>query len=97
MEAPDMPEIRCPACKWVPDGLPYWSCACGLRWDPFAAAGRCPECGLEQTLTPCVPSAGGCVVTSPHLDWYRGLGQVVDELLDADADIPYWARYGDVR
>jgi hypothetical protein len=89
--------IRCPACKWEPDGLPLWHCACGNRWDVFATAGRCPECGLVQTHTRCLPRAGGCGVDSPHLDWYMGLGQAVDVMLDEAGDIPYWARYGDVR
>lgn len=97
MEAPDHLRTRCPACHWTPDGLPHWRCACGHRWDVFATAGRCPECGLEQTHTACVPSAGGCVVVSPYLDWYVGLGQVVDGFLAEDDDIPFWARYGDVR
>jgi hypothetical protein len=89
--------IRCPACKWEPDGLPLWQCACGHSWDVFATAGRCPECGLVQTHTRCLPRAGGCGVESPHLDWYAGLGQAVDEMLDEAGDVPYWARYGDVR
>jgi hypothetical protein len=73
--------IRCPKCKWEPDGKPYWACSCGHQWDTFATAGRCPQCGKIWKDTQCVAAEhGGCLAWSPHLDWYDGLDEIIDRL-----------------
>jgi len=73
--------IRCPKCKWKPDGLPYWACSCGHNWDTFSTAGRCPSCGKIWKNTRCVqPEFGGCLAWSPHLDWYDGLDEIIEKL-----------------
>lgn len=73
--------IRCPKCKWEPDGKPYWSCSCGNQWDHFATAGRCPVCGKISKDTQCVTTElGGCQALSPHLDWYDGLDEIIAKL-----------------
>src|SRR5688572_17074630 len=76
---PDI-HIRCPKCKWEPDGKPYWSCTCGHTWDTFSTAGRCPNCGKVWKDTQCIETAGGCPAWSPHLDWYEGLEEIINEL-----------------
>jgi hypothetical protein len=73
--------IRCPKCKWEPDGKPHWACSCGNVWDTFATAGRCPSCGKIWKDTQCVAaSSGGCSAWSPHLDWYDGLDEIIQKL-----------------
>jgi hypothetical protein len=72
--------ICCPKCKWEPDGKPYWECSCGNVWDTFSTGARCPSCGRVHKLTQCVSEAGGCDKSSPHLDWYEGLDDVVQAL-----------------
>ena len=73
-------EIRCPKCNWQPDGKPYWHCTCGQSWDTFATGARCPKCGKVWEDTQCVKHAGGCNAWSPHLDWYKGLDEVINKL-----------------
>jgi hypothetical protein len=73
--------IRCPKCKWQPDGGPHWQCTCGCQWNTFDTGARCPACGKVWQYTQCVdPLIGGCERISPHLDWYDGLDDVVREL-----------------
>lgn len=72
--------IRCPKCEWEPDGKPHWKCSCGNAWDTFSTAGRCPACGKIWMDTQCIPLAGGCVASSPHLDWYDGLDEIINRL-----------------
>lgn len=72
--------IRCPKCKWEPDGKPHWACTCGTVWDTFSTAGRCPGCGKIWKDTQCVINAGGCTAWSPHLDWYEGLDEIIERL-----------------
>jgi len=73
--------IRCPKCKWEPDGKPYWRCSCGFLWDTFSTAGRCPQCHKIWKDTQCVsPTLGGCLEWSPHLDWYDGLDEIINQL-----------------
>jgi len=72
--------ICCPKCNWEPDGKPYWKCTCGHEWDTFSTAARCPACGKIWEDTRCVPIAGGCGAWSPHLDWYRGLDDIINKL-----------------
>jgi hypothetical protein len=78
-----MPDIlvRCPKCKWEPDGKPYWRCSCGTVWDTFSTAGRCPGCHKIWKETQCVsPAIGGCLGWSAHLDWYDGLDEIINQL-----------------
>jgi len=72
--------IRCPKCDWEPDGKPYWQCTCGHVWDTFSTGGRCPSCAKVWEDTDCISHAGGCGKTSPHLDWYEGLEDIVAQL-----------------
>lgn len=78
-----MAEVRiaCPKCEWEPDGRPHWSCTCGHIWNTFDTGGRCPNCKKQWEWTQCVPHAGGCSARSPHLDWYRGLDEWLEEEL----------------
>lgn len=71
--------ICCPKCRWEPDGQPYWQCSCGTIWDTFSTGARCPSCGKVYERTQCIEHAGGCKAYSPHLDWYEGLKEIVDE------------------
>ena len=73
-------KIRCPKCHWEPDGKPYWKCSCGHVWDTFSTGGRCPSCTKVWEETECIPNAGGCNKTSPHLDWYDGLDEIIAQL-----------------
>ena len=72
--------IRCPKCKWEPDGQPYWQCTCGTVWDTFSTGARCPGCGKVWEYTQCIEHAGGCNAYSPHLDWYEGLHDTIEKL-----------------
>jgi hypothetical protein len=72
--------IRCPKCKWEPDGKAHWACTCGTVWDTFSTAGRCPGCGKIWKDTQCIKTAGGCPEWSPHLDWYHGLDEIINKL-----------------
>jgi len=72
--------IRCPKCKWEPDGKPYWQCTCGTVWDTFSTGARCPDCGRVWEHTQCIQHAGGCNAYSPHLDWYEGLHDTIEKL-----------------
>ena len=53
-------KVRCPKCKWEPDGKPYWRCSCGHKWDTFSTGGRCPACQKVWEETQCIEQAGGC-------------------------------------
>ncbi|MBA2762226.1 MAG: hypothetical protein H0U39_09775 [Segetibacter sp.] len=72
--------ICCPKCKWEPDGKPYWQCTCGTVWDTFSTGARCPSCGIVWKDTQCIIEAGGCNKSSPHLDWYEGLEDIIKKL-----------------
>ena len=72
--------IRCPRCKWEPDGKPYWQCTCKHIWNTFATGARCPKCGKVWEDTACPSAGGGCKKWSPHLDWYEGLDEMVEAL-----------------
>lgn len=75
-----MPELKiaCPKCDFEPLPSDLWECSCGHVWHTFATFGRCPACRKVWRDTQCLgPEVGGCTRWSPHLDWYRGL----DELL----------------
>ncbi len=72
--------IRCPKCKWEPDGQPYWQCTCNTNWNTFATGARCPKCRKVWEDSQCVKHAGGCNKWSPHLDWYGGLDDMVNKL-----------------
>ena len=73
-------KICCPKCNWEPDGKPYWQCSCGTSWNTFSTGGRCPNCKRVWENTQCIEHAGGCEAWSPHLDWYKGLDDIVDKL-----------------
>jgi len=71
-------KICCPKCEWEPDGKPYWQCSCGHHWDTFSTGGRCPACKKVWEDTQCI----SCHKWSPHLDWYNGLEDIVQLLLE---------------
>ena len=75
-------KIKCPQCQWEPDGKAYWECHCGHVWNTFETAGRCPECHFQHNYSQCVAHAGGCTHYSLLLDWYHGLDQAVDDLVE---------------
>jgi len=72
--------ICCPRCQWEPDGKPYWQCGCGVVWDTFSTGARCPGCGKVWKRTQCIQHAGGCNAYSLHLDWYKGLDDIIEKL-----------------
>lgn len=75
-------KIACPKCQWEPDGGAYWVCSeCDTTWDTFSTAARCPTCKHQYEITSCVPPAGGCNESSPHLDWYTDLDAMLKEEL----------------
>ncbi|MEO5684127.1 MAG: hypothetical protein ABIQ88_15900 [Chitinophagaceae bacterium] len=73
-------QICCPKCAWQPDGQPYWQCSCGTVWDTFSTGARCPGCGKVWQYTQCIQHAGGCHSRSPHLNWYKGLDDIIEQL-----------------
>ncbi|MCB0551622.1 MAG: hypothetical protein KDD19_28915 [Phaeodactylibacter sp.] len=75
-------KIECPKCGWEPDGGAYWSCTCGHIWNTFATAARCPACNKQWEYTQCIAYKGGCNQFSPHLDWYKGLGDWLEDELE---------------
>ena len=76
-------ERACQICDWHPDGGKYWQCDCGHSWDTFMTAARCPKCSKQHKLTVCMPPAlGGCSQTSPHLDWYKNLDDLLRQELE---------------
>lgn len=79
---------NCPSCGWQPDGGKHWQCLCGHEWDVFSTAGRCPACFRQWEKTQCVPHAGGCDHSSPHLKWYKNLDQWLEDEL---ANIPVYS------
>lgn len=76
-------KIACPKCNWEPDGGAYWQCSdCGHVWDTFKTTAVCPSCQRRYKMTSCIPYAGGCFESSPHVDWYRELPQRLKEELE---------------
>jgi len=75
-------EIYCPACHWEPDGRAHWQCTCGYVWNSFETAAVCPKCQYRWKISQCPAAAGGCGVVSPHVDWYHGLDDLVEELVE---------------
>ena len=74
-------KVCCPQCGWLPDGEAYWTCrSCSYDWDVFSTGGRCPRCDFEHQFTECIGWAGGCDEMSPHLDWYQGLDEGLEEI-----------------
>ena len=65
--------IRCPICKWEPDGGKYWKCSCGCFWDTFETVAICPQCKKKWLKTQCPEFKGGCSSFSPHDEWYEVL------------------------
>jgi hypothetical protein len=65
----NLPEIRCPKCRWKPGTAARWSCLprCGTEWNTFATGGLCPGCGIRWTRTQCL----ACGEVTPHRDWYH--------------------------
>ncbi len=74
--------IRCPKCEWEPKPDDKWQCSCGNHWNTFATAGRCPQCGRIWKDTQCFNAPVGCGRWSPHLDWYDGLDEIVQKLIE---------------
>jgi len=61
--------IRCPQCRWEPDGGAHWSCdACRTCFDTFATGARCPGCAKCFLETQCIR----CAKWSLHEDWFDG-------------------------
>ncbi|PUZ22445.1 hypothetical protein DCM91_14335 [Chitinophaga costaii] len=81
----DSLKIRCPKCKWEPDGKPYWQCSCGHVWDTFTTGGRCPACQKVWEDTCCIYPPAGCLQWSPHLDWYEHLDNILLEIREVIA------------
>jgi Zn-dependent protease len=56
----------CPSCRSAPPLGPWRVCdGCGMSFDPFAAGGVCPQCGLTFPVTRCVD----CGAASPLAAW----------------------------
>lgn len=73
-------KIACPKCAWEPQPTDQWPCSCGHTWHVFDTGGRCPACKKQWDMTQCFDSdAGGCGEWSPHLDWYKNLGDWLKE------------------
>jgi hypothetical protein len=68
--------IICPKCDWEHHGGAYWQCKCGHIWDTFETHGECPACHYIWKHTACP----ACYKWSRHIDWYRGLDDLIDEL-----------------
>jgi DNA-directed RNA polymerase subunit RPC12/RpoP len=76
-------KIECPKCAWEPDGGAYWMCSkCHHIWNTFDTAAQCPQCHFQHEYTSCIQHQGGCPAYEPHLDWYKNLGDIVQEELD---------------
>jgi hypothetical protein len=73
-------EIHCPKCNWEPFESSQWMCDCGCTWNTFDTGGRCPRCKKVWQDTQCIGFEGGCDKWSPHLDWYKGLEEIVQQL-----------------
>lgn len=80
-----MPTLRiaCPKCDFEPLPTDLWECSCGHVWNTFDTHGRCPACGKVWRDTQCLDGyAGGCSRWSPHIDWYRGLDDLMRRELE---------------
>jgi hypothetical protein len=75
-------KIQCPKCNWEPDGKPYWKCNCGKVWDTFSTGGVCPRCHYQWKETQCP----ACYKWSLHIDWYRGLDDMIGTLVNQAKD-----------
>lgn len=82
-------EILCPKCDWKPDGGAHWQCDCSHIWNTFDTTGRCPNCKKiwKETKCPGPGIPGGCGAWSPHIDWYRNLGEKLREELEKALEI----------
>ncbi len=77
-------KIACPKCDWEPDASDQWMCTCGHSWNTFDTAGKCPACKKQWNDTCCL----SCYEWSPHLDWYRNLGDwLTEDLEEVNAEI----------
>ena len=74
--------IKCPKCEWEPKPDDKWACSCGHQWNTFSTAGRCPHCGKIWKSTQCFSAPTGCSKWSPHLDWYDGLDEIIQKLIE---------------
>lgn len=77
-ESTDFKRIRCPRCRWQPNGSSRWYCAdcgfpeyffdgCGTAWNTFTTRGLCPGCGHQWRWTSCLACSGW----SLDEDWYE--------------------------
>lgn len=66
---PRGPRIRCPKCRWVPCKDSRWCCLpeCGMIWNTFDTAGKCPRCSKQWVVTQCL----ACHKRALHVDWYE--------------------------
>ena len=77
-------KIACPKCDWEPDASSQWMCTCGHTWNTFDTGGKCPSCGIQWKDTCCL----SCHQWSPHLDWYRNLGDwLVEDLAEVNVEV----------
>jgi hypothetical protein len=73
--------VNCPSCGWKPDGKAHWKCNCGTQFNAFDTLGKCPTCSKQYEYTQCVEDAGGCNHFTTHDQWYNGLDEAVQELI----------------
>jgi hypothetical protein len=70
--------IRCPFCRWRPNGSSRWFCGdcdypeyfyegCGTAWNTFTTHGLCPGCNHQWRWTICL----SCQRWSRHEEWYE--------------------------
>ena len=71
-------KIACPQCNWEPHAHARWMCNCGHVWNTFDTGGQCPACGKQWKYTCCL----SCQEWSLHIDWYRSLDDLLEELLE---------------
>jgi hypothetical protein len=74
--------VCCPSCNWKPDNKAHWKCTCGTQWNAFESLGKCPTCSKQWAYTQCVEEVGGCNHFAPIEEWYQGLNEVVNDLIE---------------
>lgn len=65
-KAPRNAMVRCPLCREHPPMAAIWRCRCGVAFDTFQTAGRCPNCAAAFETTACP----FCNRSSLHPLWY---------------------------
>ena len=63
---PRRPGFACPACHQPPVRAAIWRCGrCFKPFDTFETYARCPHCGADSLLTPCLD----CGASHPITEW----------------------------